>query len=247
MKNNLKYHIMLLALTASLINWCSICSAGEDYHNNSPKEDYTQEKVDKDSHKRMTFQDYVVVTAAICTILATVCGGGTFAWKVSKREWRRHKLNKILSLCSELSTKIREELKNNDEDKEKDEGKKYEYLDSVVDDICRDKDGLVDQMYEAYRNNESIKQIIIGKALRELRESKDRFKRKFQEQKKKLNINDYRNEMKKYTTDEKEKQNLEKKLNHAYGEYKKLVEGKLEEVEDKVAEIDGQIRSTITL
>lgn len=206
----------------------------------------------------MNHQDEIVVIAAICTIAATVLGVPSlicYVCKAVSRFFKRCKLNKILRLCSRISTDVRETLQTVDEIENMD--RKYERLNYAANQICKDEDGLVDKLYEAYRDNRSVKQIIVGKALRELRDSKDEYREQFEKQKEediedskgakdeKASIKSLRQEKQKYVSDADVPEELRSKLNKAYGKYRKLVERKLEEIEDKVAEIDKEIRSNI--
>ena len=133
---------------------------------------------------------------------------------------------------------------------------KFVFLNDAANQICKDE-GLVDKLYEAYRNNRSVKQIVVGKALRELRDSKDKYRAEFEKQKEedigdckgandeKASIKSLRQKIQRYVKDADVPKELRDKLNEAYGKYKELVEEKLAEIEDKVAEIDKEIRSNI--
>ena len=168
---------------------------------------------------------------------------------------RRWRAGNILGMCSRISTDIRKTLQKVDETSEMEE--KYMLLNSAAKQICKDGDGLVDKLYEAYRENRSVKQIVVGKALRELRDSKDKYRAEFEKQKEenigdckgakdeKASIKSLRQKIQQYVDDKDVPEELRDKLNKAYGKYKELVEEKLAEIEDKVAEIDKEIRSNI--
>lgn len=181
---------------------------------------------------------------------------------------RRWRAGNILGMCSRISADIRKALQKVDEIDKEDKKKsqqddeirkmndKYELLNDAANQICKDE-GLVDKLYEAYRNNRSVKQIVVGKALRELRHSKDKYRAEFEKQKEedigdckgaegdKTSIKSLRQKIQRYVKDADVPKELRDKLNEAYGKYKELVEEKLAEIEDKVAEIDKEIRSNI--
>lgn len=118
--------------------------------------------------------------------------------------------------------------------KEKTEEEKFKYWLRAYP-VC-----LVDQLYDSYCRNKYVKQIVIGKALRELRESKEIFKSDFEfmnEQK----IKPLRDQKQHYTEDDEKFKALMKELNDEYCEFKKKVVKHLEETEVKVVEIHRDI------